>query len=86
MENPYAAIVFYWDVLEKVIRIEGKVEKVSEEHSTEYFHSRPRESQIGAWASPSQSAEVKDRKEIEQRAEVSLLKLVCWYLPRNRSI
>lgn len=50
--NPYAAIQFHWVELERVVRIEGVVEKVSDEESDEYFHSRPLDSRIGAWASP----------------------------------
>lgn len=50
--NPYAALQFHWVELERVVRIEGLVEKVSAEESDEYFHSRPLDSRIGAWASP----------------------------------
>ncbi|MGL4808019.1 MAG: pyridoxamine 5'-phosphate oxidase, partial [Giesbergeria sp.] len=50
--NPYAALQFHWVELERVVRIEGTVEKVSEAESDEYFHSRPLDSRIGAWASP----------------------------------
>lgn len=50
-ENPNASLLFYWDKLERQIRIEGKIEKVSFEESNEYFQSRPYTSRIGAWAS-----------------------------------
>jgi len=50
--NPYAALQFHWVELERVARIEGRVEKVSDEESDTYFHSRPLDSRIGAWASP----------------------------------
>ena len=50
--NPYAALQFHWIELERVVRIEGVVEKVSDAESDEYFHSRPLDSRIGAWASP----------------------------------
>lgn len=50
--NPYAALQFHWVELERVVRIEGVVEKVSDEESNAYFHSRPLDSRIGAWASP----------------------------------
>lgn len=50
--NPYAALQFHWVELERVVRIEGVVEKTSEEESDAYFHSRPLDSRIGAWASP----------------------------------
>lgn len=50
--NPYAALQFHWVELERVVRIEGLVEKVSAEESDAYYHSRPLDSRIGAWASP----------------------------------
>jgi pyridoxamine 5'-phosphate oxidase len=71
--NPACALNFFWPELERQVRIEGVADRVSEERSLEYFQSRPRESQVGAWSSP-QSAAIKDRslledrvKEIEQR-------------------
>jgi pyridoxamine 5'-phosphate oxidase len=50
--NPYAALQFHWVELERVVRIEGRVEKVSDEESDAYFRTRPLDSRIGAWASP----------------------------------
>jgi pyridoxamine 5'-phosphate oxidase len=50
--NPYAALQFHWVELERVVRIEGVVERVSGEESDAYFHSRPLDSRLGAWASP----------------------------------
>lgn len=50
--NPWAALQFHWVELERVVRIEGRVERVSAGESDEYFHSRPLDSRIGAWASP----------------------------------
>ncbi len=50
--NPYAALQFHWALLERVVRIEGLVEKVSDAESDAYFNSRPLDSRIGAWASP----------------------------------
>jgi len=50
--NPFAALQFHWVELERVVRIEGIVQKVSDEESDAYFHSRPLDSRIGAWASP----------------------------------
>ena len=50
--NPFAALQFHWVELERVVRIEGRMEKVSDEESDSYFHSRPLDSRIGAWASP----------------------------------
>ena len=51
-QNPKAALVFWWEPLERSVRIEGEAERLPPEESTEYFHSRPRGSQLGAWASP----------------------------------
>ncbi|TXC65636.1 pyridoxamine 5'-phosphate oxidase [Piscinibacter aquaticus] len=50
--NPFAALQFHWVELERVVRIEGRVEKVGAEESDAYFQSRPLDSRIGAWASP----------------------------------
>jgi pyridoxamine 5'-phosphate oxidase len=50
--SPFAALQFHWVELERVVRIEGRVEKVSAEESDAYFKSRPLDSRIGAWASP----------------------------------
>lgn len=51
-DNPYAALQFHWVELERVVRVEGRVEKVSAEESDAYFAVRPLDSRIGAWASP----------------------------------
>ena len=50
--NPYASLQFHWVELERVVRIEGRVEKTSEAESDAYFATRPLDSRIGAWASP----------------------------------
>ncbi|SNC62985.1 Pyridoxamine 5'-phosphate oxidase [Hymenobacter gelipurpurascens] len=64
--GPLAALTFFWPALERQVRVEGRVEKAPETLSTEYFQSRPRSSQIGAWASP-QSQPIQSREELEQR-------------------
>jgi pyridoxamine 5'-phosphate oxidase len=64
-ENPNAAVVFFWKELERQVRIEGNVEKVSEEISADYFITRPVASQIGAWSSE-QSTVIESRKVIEE--------------------
>jgi pyridoxamine 5'-phosphate oxidase len=65
-ENPFASMTFYWPTLHRQVRIEGKVERVSKEESKEYFHSRPKASQAGAWVSP-QSQEISSRKELDEK-------------------
>lgn len=66
--NPNVSIVIYWAELERQIRIEGVCEKLPSAQSDTYFNSRPRESQIGAWAS-NQSEEIQSRKELEERTK-----------------
>lgn len=63
-----AALCFWWGVLERQVRVEGAVERISEEESDAYFQSRPRGSQIGAIASK-QSAVMKTYKELRQQVE-----------------
>ena len=69
--NPFAAITFFWPVLERQVRFMGKVSKITPEESDEYFFSRPFASQIGAWASP-QSEVIPDRTFLEEK-EAKLL-------------
>ena len=64
-ENPFASLVFFWNELERQVRIEGTVEKTTSNESDLYFHSRPVESRIGAWASP-QSKVIASREVIEE--------------------
>ncbi len=65
-ENPRAALVMYWVGLDRQVRVEGDVERVSPAESDEYFHTRPRESQLGAVASP-QSEVIESREVLENR-------------------
>ncbi|WGF88740.1 pyridoxamine 5'-phosphate oxidase [Marinivivus vitaminiproducens] len=65
--NPHAALLFWWDRLQRQIRIEGEVAVVAEDEADAYFASRPYGSQIGAWAS-AQSSVVPDRRVLEDRA------------------
>ncbi|RZL65720.1 MAG: pyridoxamine 5'-phosphate oxidase, partial [Variovorax sp.] len=67
--NPYAALQFHWVELERVVRIEGVVEKVSESESDAYFATRPLDSRIGAWASP-QSEVISGRDMLVKNAAV----------------
>lgn len=66
LENPRASLCFFWSPLERQVRIEGTVEKLSAEESESYFHQRPRKSQLGAWASK-QSRKVESRDELVKR-------------------
>ena len=66
--NPFASLVFFWKELERQVRIEGICEKVSEQESDDYFHSRPIGSQLGACASP-QSRVIESRRVIENNLE-----------------
>ncbi|TWI96325.1 pyridoxamine 5'-phosphate oxidase [Mucilaginibacter frigoritolerans] len=65
-KNPNGAITFFWAAMERQIRIEGNIEKISKEESEKYFHSRPKNSQIGAVVSP-QSQEIESRETIEHK-------------------
>ena len=65
-ENPLAAIVFWWAEFERQVRIEGRIDKVSDGETDSYFKSRPRGSQIGAWASK-QSQVISSRRLLENR-------------------
>ena len=67
-DNPQAGMVFFWKELERQIRIEGVVEKISDKESDEYFFSRPAGSQVGAWASP-QSNVISSRNIIEENVK-----------------
>lgn len=62
--RPFAAMTFFWPSLERQVRIEGRVERVSVEESDAYFQVRPLGSRLGAWASP-QSQVIRDRAELE---------------------
>jgi pyridoxamine 5'-phosphate oxidase len=66
--HPFAALTFYWEALQWQVRIRGGVSEVAPEQADRYFASRPRESQIGAWASD-QSAMLTQRKELLQRTD-----------------
>jgi pyridoxamine 5'-phosphate oxidase len=62
-QNPYVALVFYWEWLHRQVRVEGRVEKVTAAQSDAYFATRPRESQLSTWASP-QSEPIASRQEL----------------------
>lgn len=64
--NPHAALCFHWVTMDEQVRVEGTVERISPEESDEYFASRPRGSQLGAWASE-QSETLASRETLEAR-------------------
>lgn len=64
-ENPFATLLFFWKELERQVKIEGSISKVSEADSDAYFYSRPEGSRLGAWASP-QSTAIASREVIER--------------------
>ena len=61
--NPHASLLFFWPCLERQVRFEGKVERISAQESDAYFNSRPLGSRIGAWASPQSQAVTRDELE-----------------------
>jgi pyridoxamine 5'-phosphate oxidase len=65
-KNPLGSLLFFWGSLERQVRIEGTIEKVSKETSEQYFHSRPKGSQVGAVVSP-QSQEISNRDGLEEK-------------------
>jgi pyridoxamine 5'-phosphate oxidase len=69
-ENPWAALVLYWVEIGRQVRVEGRVEEVDDAESAAYWRTRPRGSQIAAWASP-QSQRVASRSELEERYAAS---------------
>ncbi len=77
----YAALVFFWKELERQVRIEGIVERVSAAESDAYFNSRPAGSRIGAWASP-QSRKINSREILEQAEQELQLKYSAGDIPR----
>jgi pyridoxamine 5'-phosphate oxidase len=82
--NPVASAVFAWLDLHRQVRVRGTVQRIAETESDEYFASRPRESQIGAWASP-QSQPIADRTIIETRMAEFRAKFENQDVPRPAS-
>lgn len=79
--NPHVALVFWWDKLERSVRIEGRVERLPDELSDRYFHSRLHESQVGA-ATSRQSAVVAAREDLDARFNAALERYAGQDIPR----
>lgn len=79
--NPQTALLFHWKSLRRQVRIEGPVEKVSDAEADDYFHSRPRQSQIGAWASQ-QSRPLESRFALEKAVAKYAAKYPVGTIPR----
>jgi pyridoxamine 5'-phosphate oxidase len=80
-QKPAAALVFWWDKLERQVRIEGSITRVSETEADEYFKSRPKGSQLGAWVSE-QSQVIQGREELERRLKALEQKYENLPIPR----
>jgi pyridoxamine 5'-phosphate oxidase len=80
-QNQNASLLFFWPALERQISIEGAAQKISEQDSDNYFKERPRESQIGAWAS-AQSKIITDRSDLEKEYEIIYKKYEGQIIPR----
>lgn len=80
-ENPRAALCFFWQPLETQVRVEGRVEQISDEEADAYFSSRPRGSQIGAWASM-QSRPLTDRTDLDERVAETEARFAGGEIPR----
>jgi len=79
--NPYATLLFFWIELHRQVRIEGRVERISANASEEYFHSRPRESQLSGFISP-QSEKIANRKFLEDKLKDAEQKFSGGTVPR----
>lgn len=79
--NPQAALCFHWKSLKRQVRISGPVDSVSDQEADDYFHSRPRTSQIGAWASQ-QSRPLEGRWMLERRVAEMTVKFGIGTIPR----
>jgi pyridoxamine 5'-phosphate oxidase len=80
-ENPYGALLFPWHIMQRQVRIEGKIKKLTDEKADEYFQTRPEGSRIAAWISP-QSHEIQSREYFEKQAHEIGIKYQNRSIPR----
>jgi pyridoxamine 5'-phosphate oxidase len=81
VDNPRAAVVFHWPLIERQVRVGGRVQKLTRAESDRYFRSRPRESRLSAWVSP-QSEEIPDRAFLERAHNQALRQYAGHTIPR----
>ena len=79
--NPFVSLLFFWKELERQVRIDGEIKKISEQESDDYFFKRPKESRIGAWSSP-QSEVIKSRDVLEKNVSDYIKKFDSQNIPR----
>lgn len=80
-KNPFVSLLFFWKELERQVRIEGSIKKISAEESDEYFSQRPLESRIGSWSSP-QSSVIENREVLQKNVKKYNLKFGTQSIPR----
>lgn len=80
-DNPQVALLFYWEKLSRQVRIQGTIEKITDQQSDSYFSSRPRESQIGAWSS-NQSVIISSRTDLDKKVKENEIKFKGKDIPR----
>ncbi|MBM4345205.1 MAG: pyridoxamine 5'-phosphate oxidase [Deltaproteobacteria bacterium] len=79
--NPKAALLFFWPARQRQVRVQGHVQRIAATDSDAYFATRPRDSQVGAWASP-QSRVVADREELQARVDAEVARFGEGTVPR----
>ncbi|MBI9064055.1 MAG: pyridoxamine 5'-phosphate oxidase [Marinilabiliaceae bacterium] len=83
-KQPHVALTFFWAELERQVRIEGRIEKVTPDESDDYFQSRPRESQIGAWVSQ-QSVKIDAHADLQRQYDQVMEKYAHQQIPRPKN-
>ena len=82
-ENPFASLCFYWKSISRQVRIEGRVVQIPDNEADKYFSSRPRDAQLGAWASK-QSSNLTDRAQLEKKVAEFSIQFAEGNIPRPK--